>query len=902
MATESLTFDITAHDLASRNFREVGRAALDASGKIGIAAASMKVFDDASARQGRAAATSTAAMKAHAAATKLLGDAEDVLSGKTDATTRVLNTQITALGKRVAAPTVEIKDKAFLLDMAKARAEFDRLSAMTADPSVTVDGLKSAELGLMRLDLMMDRLDAKRAELHVSTSLLARFLGGGGGGGGSGGGGPAGVLPAIFGLGGSGGAGAAGGLPMVAALVPAAAAATVALTALMPAIIGTGVALAGMTGFAAAAYPVVTNLITSLSGLRTATNAYQSASANLNIAIHKSPADLAAYRATIHGLEPDLQNAAKLLTNQNVTWQTLTPSMRKSVVALFNNSSAYKALLPDQKKALTALLAEKTAWENLSPAQQGIAKSMQALGGQFSKLETAIQPYVLTAFGTALKIVKDLMPAFRPLLIAAGKALDTFLGKMDSWLKSASGQKFIHWLETTGPKDIANLGQAFWDIMNIFGQVMKFLDDRGHYTISNLKNAWKFFTVTVPNIFTVIIPNAIQVGNDKIAILFDKLVILALGAAKGILDAFGHLPGPLGAPFRAASKVIGGEMDQWKAKAEGTSRSMQAAIDRIHGKAVTVTLTGVGGGKITVSSSVKNAAGYLEFHAAGGQIKGGIPGRDSVISALMPGEVVVPTHMVRSGAVDHLRGRLPGFAAGGFVSTANAIGSGVGVLGGKEHTFGLAMIQPFGKTLLANFQAALSAAVAVAKAAAAAAAKLIGGFGAAGPGGGSPAANAALARRMMPAWGSGYEWAAWNYVAMRESGWNQYARNPSSGAYGIPQALPPSKMGAAANPPQSNPRAQIAWMIGYIRGRYGDPAGAASHERVFNWYDRGGALPPGLSLAYNGTGRPEQVIPAGRGGVTVVLENRGVIGSQMELENWLVRSVDGLKRKGRWAG
>src|SRR6185437_7545227 len=121
---------------------------------------------------------------------------------------------------------------------------------------------------------------------------------------------------------------------------------------------------------------------------------------------------------------------------------------------------------------------------------------------------------------------------------------------------------------------------------------------------------------------------------------------------------------------------------------------------------------------------------------------------------------------------------------------------------------------------------------------------LFGGGGVAGPGGGAPGANAALARRMMPAWGSGAQWAAWNYVAMRESGWNQFARNPSSGAYGIPQALPPGKMGAAANPPRSNPAAQISWMIGYIRSRYVTPIGAAAHERAFNWYDRGGLLMP----------------------------------------------------------
>jgi hypothetical protein len=130
--------------------------------------------------------------------------------------------------------------------------------------------------------------------------------------------------------------------------------------------------------------------------------------------------------------------------------------------------------------------------------------------------------------------------------------------------------------------------------------------------------------------------------------------------------------------------------------------------------------------------------------------------------------------------------------------------------------------------------------------------------GVAGPGGGAPAANAALARKMMPAWGSGAEWTAWNYLEMREAGWNQFARNPSSGAYGIPQALPPGKMGTAANPPQSNPAAQISWMIGYIKSRYGDPINAAAHERAFNWY-AGGTSSAAPGWAWVGERGPELV-------------------------------------------
>jgi hypothetical protein len=151
------------------------------------------------------------------------------------------------------------------------------------------------------------------------------------------------------------------------------------------------------------------------------------------------------------------------------------------------------------------------------------------------------------------------------------------------------------------------------------------------------------------------------------------------------------------------------------------------------------------------------------------------------------------------------------------------------------------------------------------------------GAGAAGPGGGAPAANAALARQMMPAWSSGMEWYNWNQLEMSEAGWNQFARNPSSGAYGIPQALPPGKMGAAANPPQSNPAAQISWMIGYIKSVYGDPVNANAHEQAFHWYDTGyGVLPPGLSLSMNATGHPEMLQPAsaargGRGGNTYII-------------------------------
>ena len=74
--------------------------------------------------------------------------------------------------------------------------------------------------------------------------------------------------------------------------------------------------------------------------------------------------------------------------------------------------------------------------------------------------------------------------------------------------------------------------------------------------------------------------------------------------------------------------------------------------------------------------------------------------------------------------------------------------------------------------------------------------------------------------------------ALWN----RESGWNVYAANGSSGAYGIPQALPGSKMASAGADWATNPRTQIMWGLSYISGRYGTPCGAWASFQSKGWY------------------------------------------------------------------
>ena len=408
--------------------------------------------------------------------------------------------------------------------------------------------------------------------------------------------------------------------------------------------------------------------------------------------------------------------------------------------------------------------------------------------------------------------------------------------------------------------------------------------------------------------------------------------------------------------------------------------------------------------------------------AAGGQVPGQGRG-DTVPAMLTPGEVVVPVRMVAAGAVDHLRGQLPGFAAGGQVpggtaetarlwsivrssgipslsltsgfrpggSSAHAFGDAIDVgsydtgstnpntpmnalarwltahyhnsyeiihnpwgsvkqgrdvpasywgaatwaqhlnhvhwaenypgFKGSTTGGGLAGFGPVGRTLAQIFSglgnmakiaidlahgdaggAGRALAALIPKSAGGAGGALaqtllrlpgtligkvmhflvakVKGFassqqGAGVPGGNGPvSAGAAAAQKYAQSRLGAFGWAASQILPLvalwnGESGWNRLARNPSSGAYGIPQALPASKMGAAANPPTSSAAAQIDWGMNYIRSVYGSPAGAYGkwQARSPHWYGSGTpSAAPGLAVV--GERGPELV--RFRGGEQVI--------------------------------
>jgi len=80
------------------------------------------------------------------------------------------------------------------------------------------------------------------------------------------------------------------------------------------------------------------------------------------------------------------------------------------------------------------------------------------------------------------------------------------------------------------------------------------------------------------------------------------------------------------------------------------------------------------------------------------------------------------------------------------------------------------------------------------------------------------------------------EYSCFNNIIIRESKWRIDATNPRSGAYGIPQALPGSKMASAGSDWRTNPATQIIWSLGYMKDRYGSPCAAWSFKRSRGWY------------------------------------------------------------------
>ncbi|CAM5561772.1 MULTISPECIES: transglycosylase SLT domain-containing protein [Streptomyces] len=97
----------------------------------------------------------------------------------------------------------------------------------------------------------------------------------------------------------------------------------------------------------------------------------------------------------------------------------------------------------------------------------------------------------------------------------------------------------------------------------------------------------------------------------------------------------------------------------------------------------------------------------------------------------------------------------------------------------------------------------------------------------------SPSEAKAIAKQLIP---NAAQYNAFSKIVEHESGWDVDATNPSSGAYGLVQALPGTKMAAAGADWKTNAKTQIKWGLDYMNSRYGSPVGAWNFWQANGWY------------------------------------------------------------------
>jgi len=285
---------------------------------------------------------------------------------------------------------------------------------------------------------------------------------------------------------------------------------------------------------------------------------------------------------------------------------------------------------------------------------------------------------------------------------------------------------------------------------------------------------------------------------------------------------------------------------------------LQTSIKNLSGKVVQVGVVGSGSGTITFAEqNIKNAStGLLEFHASGGPVKGpGGPTDDMVPIWGSNGEFMMQASAVSKYGLGFMSMVNAGKLAAGGPIDISSILSAPDWMGDAMASAAQSAEGTDASLMIADMRAKIAAAAAAAAAAAkASAAAFI------GSGGASGGVIEAMMTSMAAARGwTGAQLTALLEVESREAGFNMTAQNPTSSAYGLAQFINGAGEYAQWGGNSTTASGQITAMLNYIAATYGTPEAAWQSELTRGFYDNGGPLQPGYTLAYNGTGRPEQV-------------------------------------------
>ena len=833
MAGESISIPILTPgaDAAARNIKQVGDAAAGTGAKLDFAAVSLKTFNDAAAKAAKADATSVNALKAHAKATALVDDAYRVLAGDATKTTKLFADQQKKMD-----------------DSAKSAGGLASRFAALAGTGGAAGGGMGALIGLgVALSPVIATLGTGLGGLALAalaTGKNSKLLGQA-------------VAPLKLQF-----AGFQKELqPVILTdFAKAAALAGHVLTDIQPVTVATGKALGGLISQVDAEFKSQT--WQQFFGFMAS-----QASPDMQL-LGKDITDLL---QIIPPLVQDMQPLAHGLL-------VVSDGATQAADSLVKFYDSFQHNVPVSNEHTINFLRDLDRWTvdltNHIPGAQAVNNWLTSVQRTLTGTGTAAQqaaPEVRQAAQATSDLMKTTVTTVTP-MDHLGKAASTTSFTVSEYGKNANltvtpVDRLGRATEVTAAHiggvvtaaDLANIKiiNVRHSVQDLTTALTKGLDPLLAYTgglITQKDDAKNLATALQAShdkigLNTAAQRNSFQYANTYIKDL-ESTAQNALASHQGIDKEITSLQNSLGPLEHAQSH----SRLYWQ-----EVRTLIGYLDKLRReRAIRESVTVFGSGTWSLSQPGGKLAGPTGT-ARGWMVSGGTPGKDSVPIMAMPGELVVPKQMVSSGAVDHLRGSIPGFAAGGIVPDYQGSVAGLPPwISHNQRASVTAVTDAIARSFAASFRSAA--------------------LGAGGsPGFGIPPKGPlqSYAMALLRAYGWANQWNAFNSVVMRESGWNVFAQNPSSGAYGIPQALPGSKMASAGADWRTDGFTQLRWMMGYIKSVYGSPAGAWNSELTRGWYDNGGILKPGFTLAYNGTGRPEMVVPGGRssiaGGQTVIV-------------------------------
>jgi cell wall-associated NlpC family hydrolase len=290
----------------------------------------------------------------------------------------------------------------------------------------------------------------------------------------------------------------------------------------------------------------------------------------------------------------------------------------------------------------------------------------------------------------------------------------------------------------------------------------------------------------------------------------------------------------IGTPYVWGGETPGKAMDcsgltQWAYGQAGVKIPRVAADQQKSAKAVDKNKTQAGD-----LLFVGNPAHHVVMSVGGGKIiEAPHPGATVRIRTLNPGEFDTAGRVV--GSVGNLSSLTGNVSSNSTLSTSQSRSGGdIGMLGGtSEAAIVAAALAGGGGGAPVTSQASSTTASGVSSAGS--------------PTGSTPTSNGnnsksalqSYAKALLAKYGWGGQWGSFNALEMSEAGWDYKATNPTSGAYGLAQALPAGKYASAGSDWRTNGDTQLAWMMDYIKGRYGSPDSAWSFHQKNNWYAAG---------------------------------------------------------------